>query len=267
MWCRTCGQDVPGIPSLEEAKYSCARCGEPVAAISPASAAESQSASQEDTTKTDTASTAAHRPPTYDGWEIDEQLRHVRWILGSGPVPKEKLEELSQPTFRLDGGHGLPAPQLKRAGRSSGKSELVAAAPKKHAPGSRVLAALAWTTLWLGTTGAVCGLALIGWSMHTGRQDLWAIGTPIILAGQIVLILGLVLELDRIWRDSRWAAARLETVDEQLHDLKTATTLLGATQGPSSAFYAHWAGGAGPEILLGDLKGQLDLLAVKLSKQ
>ena len=37
--------------------------------------------------------------------------------------------------------------------------------------------------------------------MNTGRQDLWAIGTPIILAGQIVLVLGLVLQLDRIWRD------------------------------------------------------------------
>ena len=31
--------------------------------------------------------------------------------------------------------------------------------------------------------------------------------------------------------------------------------------------YAHWAGGAGPDLLLGDLKSQLDLLAVKLSKQ
>ena len=121
--------------------------------------------------------------------------------------------------------------------------------------------------MWLGTTGSVCGLALIGWAMNTGRQELWAVGTPIILAGQILLILGLVLELDRIWRDNRWAAVRLETVDEQLHDLKTATTLLGDVQGPSSAFYAHWAGGAGPEVLLGDLKGQLDLLAVKLARE
>jgi hypothetical protein len=162
----------------------------------------------------------------------------------------------------------MPAPRLKRARRSSSrKTQRPAAAAKKQAPGSRLLAVLAWTTLWLGTTGSVCGLALIGWAMNTARQDLWAVGTPIILAGQILLILGLVLELDRIWRDGRWAAARLETVDEQLHDLKTATTLLGDGQGPSSAFYAHWAGGAGPEILLGDLKGQLDLLAVKLSQQ
>ena len=121
-------------------------------------------------------------------------------------------------------------------------------------------------TLLLGTTGFVAGLALMGWSMNAERPDLWAIGAPIILAGQIVLILGLVLQLDRSWRDSRWAAAKLETVDEQLHDLKTTTTLLGAGHGPSGKFYAHWAGGAGAEVLLGDLKSQLDLLAVKLSE-
>ncbi|MGO9113760.1 MAG: hypothetical protein ACLP9L_31400 [Thermoguttaceae bacterium] len=231
---------------------------------------ESATASKKDAAEAGTANiagTAAQRPPIYDGWEIDEQLRHVRRVLGSGPVPREELDESSQPKFRFDAGHGVPAPQLKQARRSSRKTEWAASAPEKHAPGSRVLAVLAWTTLLLGTTGSVCGLALIGWSMNTGRQDLWAIGTPIILAGQILLILGLVLELDRIWRDSRWAATRLETVDERLHDLQAATSLLGATQGPSNAFYAHWAGGAGPEILLGDLKGQLDLLAVKLSQK
>jgi hypothetical protein len=89
---------------------------------------------------------------------------------------------------------------------------------------------------------------------------------PVILAGQISLLLGLVLQLDRIWRDSRRAAAKMETVDEEIHDLKTAASLLGTTHGPSSAFYAHWAGGAGPEVLLSDLKSQLDLLAVKLSE-
>jgi hypothetical protein len=115
--------------------------------------------------------------------------------------------------------------------------------------------------------GFACGLSLIGWSMHTGRQELWSIGMPIILAGQIALVLGLVLQFDRIWRDSRRAADKMETVDEQLHDLKTATSLLGTTHGPSSAFYAHWASGAGAEILLSDLKSQLDLLAVKLSRE
>ncbi len=75
------------------------------------------------------------------------------------------------------------------------------------------------------------------------------------------------MQLDRIWRDSRRAAARLQTVDKQIHDLKTTTSLLGTTHAPSNAFYAHWAGGAGSDVLLSDLKSQLDLLAAKLAKE
>jgi len=268
MWCRICGQDVPGIPSLEEGEYSCARCGQPFAPISqePAAAAESTLPSKEDAARTCTASTAAQRPPIYDGWEIDEQLRHFRRVLGPVPFLREKFHEpATQPKYRLDAGHGVLASHTKRTRRSSRKSTRATAAATKQAPG-RLLAALAWTILSLGTAGFVCGLVLMGWSMNTGRQDLWAIGSPLTLAGHIALVMGLVLQLDRIWHDSRLAAARMETVDEQLHDLKTATSLLGTAHGPSSAFYAHWAGGAGPEILLGDLKSQLDLLAVKLSK-
>jgi hypothetical protein len=135
-----------------------------------------------------------------------------------------------------------------------------------RAPGDRMLAVLAWLTLSLGTTGFVFGFSLMGWSANTGRQELWTIGAPAVYAGQIALVLGLILQLDRIWRASRWAAAHLESVDGQLSDLKQAK-MLGASHGPSSAFYAHWASGAGPEILLGDLKSQLDMLAAKLSRE
>ncbi|MGA2257807.1 MAG: hypothetical protein ABSG53_24355 [Thermoguttaceae bacterium] len=214
-----------------------------------------------------TPSTAAQRPPIYDGWEIDEQLRHVRRVLGPVAIPRgESDKPVTEPTFRLDAGHDAPAPHMKQARGPRKKKEQVAA-PSKRAPGDRTLAALAWMTLSLGTAGFACGLALMVWSMNTGRQDLWTIGTPIVFAGQIALVMGLILQLDRVWRDSRWAATKMEAVDEQLQDLKTATTLLSTTHGPSSAFYTHWAGGAGPEILLSDLKSQLDLLAVKLSKQ
>jgi hypothetical protein len=129
-----------------------------------------------------------------------------------------------------------------------------------------LLAVLAWLSLSLGTTAFVCGIALIGWDIKTGRQELAAIGTPIVFAGQIALVLGLILQLDRLWRASRWTAAHLETVGGQLHDLKR-SSMQTTSPASSSAFYTHWSGGAGPEILLGDLKSQLDLLAVKLSSE
>ena len=100
-----------------------------------------------------------------------------------------------------------------------------------------------------------------------GRQELWNIGLPVALVGQIALLVGLVLQLDRLWRDSREAAAKLDNVDEQLHDLKAATTLLGTAQGPAATtFYSHFAGGASPQLLLTDLKSQIDLLAMRIAQ-
>jgi len=222
---------------------------------------------EDDLLQADTATPAAWRPPSYDGWEIDESLRHVRRVLG--PVaasPAASSGSATERNYRLDAGHDAPTPHFERPPGPRAKKKRPAM-PDRRAPGDRMLALAAWMILLIGTAGFACGVALMAWSMHTGRQELWTIGTPTAFAGQIALGMGLVLQMDRVWRDSRWAVARMETVDEQLQDLKTATTLLNGAHGPSSAFYAHWAGGAGPELLLSDLKSQLDLLAVKLSER
>jgi hypothetical protein len=126
---------------------------------------------------------------------------------------------------------------------------------------------LTWATLALGVMAFVCGGVLLAWSAASGRQELWTIGMPIALGGQIVLLIGLMLQLDRLWHDNRHTAEQLHHVDERLHDLNTATTLLGASHSSASAsFYSHLAGGASPQLLLADLKSQLDLLAVKLAQ-
>jgi hypothetical protein len=79
--------------------------------------------------------------------------------------------------------------------------------------------------------------------------------------------MGLVLQIDRLWSDNRAAVDKLHDVDDQIGDLKMTTTLLGTSQGPTGGvFYSHFAGGASPQLLLADLKGQLDLLAVKLAQ-
>ena len=83
-----------------------------------------------------------------------------------------------------------------------------------------------------------------------------------------MLLIGLVLQINCLWSDNRAAVAKLNDVDEQLGELKVTTTLLGTSQGPgASVFYSHFAGGASPQLLLADLKSQLDLLAIKLAQQ
>ena len=89
---------------------------------------------------------------------------------------------------------------------------------------------------------------------------------PICLAGQLGLLLGLVFQLSRLWDDNRQTANQLASVDQRLDDLKQTTTLLTTGHAsPAQSFYAHMAGGASPQILLADLKSQLDLLAVQMS--
>jgi len=130
------------------------------------------------------------------------------------------------------------------------------------------LGALAWFALLSGTTVFAFGGVLLGWSLASGRQDLWTIGLPVALAGQIALLVGLLLQIERLWRDNRKASAKFDQFDQQLHELKTAATLLSTSQSPASAtFYSHFAEGASPKLLLTDLKSQLDLLAMKIEQE
>jgi hypothetical protein len=231
--------------------------------------------------------------PLYDGWALDEQLRHIERRLQtatptaspddsaasspkgdslifvgrkSGQSPRKSGQSpASAKKLRLDAAHGGPsAHHFPRPAKPRSKPRGCDVEPSTSGSFS---GALTWLSLSAGTAAFVCGGVLLGWSIVTGRQELWTIGTPVALGGQVALLIGLVLQLDRLWHDSRHAAAKLDTVDEQLQKVRTATSLLGTTVGPSSSFYAHLAGGAGPQLLLSDLKGQLDLLALRMKEE
>ena len=77
----------------------------------------------------------------------------------------------------------------------------------------RALGLLIWTALTLGVTAFVGGGALLGWATVVGRRDLWFIGGPAALGGQMAMLLGLVLQLHRLARDSRRAAGKLDKLD------------------------------------------------------
>ena len=88
------------------------------------------------------------------------------------------------------------------------------------------------------------------------------------VAGLVWLVLGIVLQLERIWQNSRHAVRKLDQVKSQLNHLERTTTMLGTTHGSAAqAFYAHMAEQADPQYLLADLKGQLDLLALSISRR
>jgi hypothetical protein len=241
MWCTQCRQDVPALPSGERQSLCCSRCGKAICV--------------------DSANAKDH-PPPYDGWELDEQLRHIQRVLQADKVEADQSAAIyRREAARFDLPHAGPA-----AWHLPASSPPRPRTVRKSDRGS-VLGAFTWLVLSLGTASFVCGGILLGWSLATGRQELWTVGLPVALAGQIALLVGLVLQFDRLWRDNRAAAAKLDNVDEQLHELKAVTNLLSTSQGPAAGvFYSHFAGGAGPQLLLTDLKGQIDLLAMKIAQ-
>ena len=128
--------------------------------------------------------------------------------------------------------------------------------------------AFTWLTLVVGSSGFIGGACLLAWTLTIGQQEMWRIALPLMLGGQVVLLLGLALQIDRLRRESREAATRLGNVHQRLDDLKTAATLLGSSRGAgATSFYSHLAGGASPQLLLSDLKSQLDLLAMRLAQE
>jgi hypothetical protein len=126
----------------------------------------------------------------------------------------------------------------------------------------------AWCALSLGLTALACGAVLLGWSFWTGRADLTTFGLPLTLAGQVVLTIGVLLQLEHLAHGYRSTLAALAQVDSGCQELRRATALIAASHSaPAQSFYAHLAQGAAPDLLLADLKAQLDLLSMRFAEQ
>lgn len=260
MWCKHCRQDVPGIVCAESGEYRCPRCAEAIYSpmsdlligLDGFSPVDGNGVEEEP---------GRYPPRLYDDWEVDDELEHIGRILNrEKPKPAEGAKSAG---WRVDAAHQDPTgphPRRKRTRRPD--------APKQSAAEDAFsfMAFLTWTLLSLGLMTFVCGGVLLGWSITSGRQDLWNTGLPTTLGGQVALLVGLILQLDRLWHDRRRTAVKVDRVDDDLCDLNTTMALESSRSISGADFYAHLAGGAGPQLLLTDLKSQLDLLSAKIGK-
>ncbi len=288
MWCSSCEQDVPGVASVDgDKRICCARCGESLSSGAALSATleideaeqpetESVAPSVEDTDQPsatpilDSESLPPHHswPPQWDDWEFEEDLqsveRRLRVLRAQGIMPAR--EETSQQLYFDEPHSAVPNNHLKLAAEKQ-RSKSPPSLPRAKRRKSRS-AFFSWAMISFGLMTFVCGAVLMGWSIVTTRVELWTIGTPLTLGGQAVLIIGLIFQLENLWQSSRETTTTLDELDEQLHDLRQSATLLGPSQpNPAKSFYLHMAEGATPQMLLADLKGQLDMLAVRMAQE
>lgn len=261
MWCTCCQQDVPAHPDADQQHLCCSRCGEPVSGSTPAAdLVEAELVSQveldHDDELADLRLVDPHLAAPFDTDTFDERLSEAKWKLQrvvplaepvsfSGEIPR--FDESASWTF---------APQYSR--RTLPEASPPASEPSGSNPAG-------WSVLVLGIAIFVCGAVLLGWSYWGDRPELWGLGVPITLAGQAGLLLGLVMLLERLSRENRTTADQLHQLDERLHEVRPGSPFELPHPPTGQAFYTHLAEGAKPEMLLNDLRRQLDLLAVRLS--
>ena len=228
MWCDSCQRASSTAQSADTTH--CARCGK----LLPQAVTRAKSI------------TRLTLPE--DDWRLEADIRSVHRLMDNlrGKKRIDPLPNLAEP-------HRVRASQVERSSERP-------AAPRSNFA--------AWAILSVGLTTFACGAVLLGWAYAAGREDLWPIGMPLTLIGQAGLILGLVLQLDGLWQSSHQTQQTLVTLDDELTRVRQATTLLSTSHsGPAQSFYAHMAEGATPQLLLADLKGQLDLLAQQMDKK
>ena len=125
---------------------------------------------------------------------------------------------------------------------------------------------IAWLMTAMGLMGFACGGVLVSWSLWSDRGELWNLGLPIALGGQSLLALGLLLQLDRVWRASHLNSDQLGEFNTRLSTLRHDTSQLSRrSPGEVGAFYSHLSQSASPHVLVADLKGQLDMLQREMS--
>ena len=268
MWCPDCQQEVPGIASHDdEHRVLCARCGIALSAVAGGAFMSTKLAgcsADDECSESGMIETPQVAPPPIklDDWELDEQLRRAEQIVKS---VRHSDGISTQPN--VDPAHEAIVGWHARVAESR-RLEDYLPAPVEESHPKRRGNLFSWSLLSLGMMCLVCGGVLLGWSIVGSRPDLWSIGLPLALAGQAGLLIGFVLQLDGLWQNSRRTTDTLSNLDERLSELRTATSLLSTTHGgPAQSFYAHMAEGASPHLLVADLKGQIDMLAVRMANE
>ena len=117
---------------------------------------------------------------------------------------------------------------------------------------------------YLGILGLMLGAGLLWYGNLENRPELEQPGWLTVMAGQVGLLLGWAALL---WSGSqnpeREILHRLDQVSDRLSTLESNASM---SNSAAPSFYNHLAAGAPTQMLLTDLKGQLDLLATRLNR-
>jgi hypothetical protein len=266
MWCSTCQQDVPAVQHPLLGQTVCARCQQKLSAARPtyASSVADNGIALDDPIAVAVAT--ADPPAQWEDWETRQRARHLGRMLrrpgiDSGPQSSKSFgtaRRFDPPQqFFMDLAE-LTAPAVHAPTHFTQAMRPL----RRRAERSQVAA---WMLVVLGALALAGGIGAIGWCLGENRTEYWNLALGLTLTGQGVLIFGLVLVVSRLWQNSRSATGKLQDAHSRLVELQRTAEVLSATRtGGAPAFYAELVRGASPQMLLSNLKGQLDQLATRL---
>lgn len=182
-------------------------------------------------------------------WEFDEALQEAEHLARSVAVDTGT------------GDRGGSWTGLSRMNHASPHTE-TAPTPSLEQPDYRQSAG-SFTAPWLVLAAAlgvfVCGVALISFSLASHRPLLWELGVPLALAGQVAVLAVVVWQLHATWNSNQATFVALHAMDDQVRAMRAQWSQI--EHSGADTFYEHLANGANPEILLADLKEQIDVLS------
>ncbi len=251
MWCAACQQDVPGVAvAANETTVCCAHCGRSLGRAAARSPRRS------------TADVPFEDLPDFvelADWELAETIEQAERLVHTIAADLgESKDRTRQPRARRDRADGVPRPNSPVTSAAVARSEQ----ELKRSTGQSA----PWLVLAMGLGVFVCGAALVAMSLVSNRPQLWQLGLPMVLGGQVAVLAAVVSQLDWVWNSNRATFVALHAMDEQLRKIREQWAQIQQLQ-EEPAFYRHLAQGASPEVLLSDLKDQIDVLSEHISQQ
>lgn len=263
MWCHRCRQDVPAIALPAMKGVGCIRCGAKLTAVGIAVVAADPSP-QSFVESIDFSETPSVRPRStespapqldFDDWDADAE-----WRLLDDLLPKPRLA-----TQRASASSAAPPPI------ASGNWNVLHTAhgPVKTSPQAGQPAGSSWLS-WIAIGVGVVILAVAAASPAlriAGWERMESLTWPLIAAGQVCLIVGVTLLVDRIRQMNSATADELQEVKNQLLRLEQSTSPL---SGPHSQLGTVLSDALEPSeqsgAVLADVRGQLEILSRRLAQ-
>ncbi len=245
MWCQHCGQDVPTLTAASGVPSQCPRC--------------QQKLNRPNDAGTELDGATVVEPS--DEFRVQMRMKHIgRSLRVPLAVTRAAGHEAAQHWIDL-----VPQDQPAATPRNSDRPTTAGRNATAGRASERRLQVVAWLSLVFGLGLVAGGVGLMGMGMFGEYPIFWQWGVGVTLAGQAILIAGLVKVLMSLWGSSRAASRRLFDMQQELAEVgRTAEAIIAQRPGGASGFYGELARGASPALLLANLKGQLDHLATRL---